>query len=219
MSEVNSSNEAANKILVIGGSTYNLCTPCKIRDALVDSCFLEQWAVIFANHLYFYPGSTNYYCKISHEFYKIPYKTIDKIKNYPINKGYFYILPEETDFNINYQNNQIDIQVSKLNSGKKLSIDKVMKDIVLAQPQIQIAGLIICGRFQDGADGLNQIQNSGGKTAVQNPHECFHPDMVIFGNDTDSMPNKALALNSSHVIVSLEIPPTEMTLMEWLYTL
>ena len=219
MLKINSKSKIATKILVIGGSTYNPCTPCKIRDALVDSSFLEEWAVIFANHLYFYPNSQNNYHKISHEFYKIPYKTIDKIEKYSINKGYFYILPEKTDFNISYQNKQIDIQVSKLNNGHKLCIDRVMRDIASAHPRIQIAGLIICGRFKDGADGLNQIQNNGGKTAVQNPDECFHPDMAIFGNDTDSMPNEALALNSSHKIVSLEIPPTKMTLTEWLCTL
>lgn len=219
MLEVNSNNQPASKILVIGGSTYNPCTPCKIRDALVQTNFLEEWAVIFANHKYFYPNSENYYSKISHEFYKISYKTIDQVKSYSISEGYFYILPEETNFNINYQNNSININVLQLNNGHKLCINRVMKDIALANFQMQIAGLIICGRLQDGADGLDQIQKSGGKTAVQNPHECFHPDIAIFGNDTDSMPKEALALNSSHEIVSLEIPPTKMTLMEWLCTL
>lgn len=44
--------QPARKILVIGGSTYNTNTPQKIRQALIDSQFLDEWAVIITIHQY-----------------------------------------------------------------------------------------------------------------------------------------------------------------------
>ncbi|HLP88403.1 MAG TPA: chemotaxis protein CheB [Nostocaceae cyanobacterium] len=44
---------SARKILVIGGSTYNENTPEKIRQAFIDSRFLDEWAVIIAIHQFF----------------------------------------------------------------------------------------------------------------------------------------------------------------------
>ncbi|BCL33948.1 chemotaxis protein CheB [Nostoc sp. MS1] len=43
----------ARKILIIGGSTFNKNTPQKISKALMDSKFLDEWAVIIAIHQYF----------------------------------------------------------------------------------------------------------------------------------------------------------------------
>ena len=43
----------ARKILIIGGSTFNQNTPEKITKALMDSNFLDEWAVIIAIHQYF----------------------------------------------------------------------------------------------------------------------------------------------------------------------
>ncbi|MFM7406724.1 MAG: chemotaxis protein CheB [Cuspidothrix sp.] len=43
----------AKKILIIGGSTFNQNTPKKITKALMDSKFLDEWAVIIAIHQYF----------------------------------------------------------------------------------------------------------------------------------------------------------------------
>jgi hypothetical protein len=44
--------QSAKKILVIGGSTFNPNTPNMIRQALIDSNFLYEWAVIIAIHKY-----------------------------------------------------------------------------------------------------------------------------------------------------------------------
>lgn len=44
--------QPARKILVIGGSTYNTNTPQKIRQAFIDSQFLDEWAVIITIHQY-----------------------------------------------------------------------------------------------------------------------------------------------------------------------
>lgn len=70
-------DKPAKKILVIDGSTYNPCTPCKIGYALEASNFLEKLAVIFANHKYFYPGSKAYSDKVPHEFYRIRHELIN----------------------------------------------------------------------------------------------------------------------------------------------
>ncbi len=43
-------SQIANKILCIGGSTFNPHTSSKIRDALKKTNFLEKWAVLFVNH-------------------------------------------------------------------------------------------------------------------------------------------------------------------------
>lgn len=208
-------NKSANKILVIGGSTYNPCTPCKIGDALEASNFLEEWAVIFANHKYFYPSSEPYHNKVHHEFYKVRHELINQVKNYLIAQGCIYILPEETDFTIKFQDNEIKIEVVRFNNGSWICINQVMKDFAIYQPKIQVAGLIICGRFKDGAEGLKEIKDKGGVTAVQKPDECYHPDVALFNNDTDSMPKAALELHS-HQEVSLEYPPITTTLTEWL---
>lgn len=129
-----------------------------------------------------------------------------------------YILPEETDFTIKRQDNGIEIEVVKLNDASRICINKVMKELAIYQPQMHIAGLIICGRCKDGAEGLKEIKGKGGKTAVQKPDECYHPEIALFDNDTDSMPKAALELHS-HQEVSLEYPPRTLTLTEWLCTL
>lgn len=100
MLEVNLNNQPARKILVIGGSTYNPCTPCKIRDALVKTRFLEEWAVIFANHRYWQINDTNicrnaYEFKISKEFEGIKINLIDaRLTTHNIFTGHLYILPD-----------------------------------------------------------------------------------------------------------------------------
>ncbi|MDB9322356.1 chemotaxis protein CheB [Nodularia spumigena CS-591/04] len=44
--------QPARKILIIGGSTYNTNTPQKIRQAFIESKFLDEWAVIITIHQY-----------------------------------------------------------------------------------------------------------------------------------------------------------------------
>jgi hypothetical protein len=99
MPEINLNNQAASKILVIGGSTYNPCTPCKIRDALVKTKFLEEWAVILANHKYWQINDTKinrnvYEFKINSEFKDIdPILIDDELKTYTLHNN-LYILPD-----------------------------------------------------------------------------------------------------------------------------
>ena len=210
-------NKLANKVLVIGGSTYNPCTPCRIRYALEYTNFLENWAVVFANHDYFHLSSQQHQNKIHHEFYNLPIILVEQLKTYSLNRGFIYVLPECTDFNIKQQNDGIEIDTVRAD-GSRLCINKVMKDFAINQPKIQVAGLIICGRFKDGAEGLKEIKDKGGITAVQKSDECYHPDIALYNNDTDSMPKSALKL-CSHQEVSLEYPPRTTTLTEWLCTL
>jgi hypothetical protein len=99
MLEVNSNNQPARKILVIGGSTYNPCTPCKIRDVLVKTRFLEEWAVIFANHKYCQINDQKnnrdvYKFKINSEFKDTnPILIDDQLKTYTLYNN-LYILPD-----------------------------------------------------------------------------------------------------------------------------
>lgn len=99
MLEVNSNKQPASKILVIGGSTYNPCTPCKIRDSLVKTRFLEEWAVIFANHKYWQINDNQnnrdvYKFKINSEFKDInPILIDDQLKTYTLYNN-LYILPD-----------------------------------------------------------------------------------------------------------------------------
>ena len=100
MFDTNLSNKVATKILVVGGSTHNPCTPCKIRDALVKTRFLDEWAVIFANHRYWKINDTKY-CrtaykfKIEKEFEGIKINLIDdQLKTHDVFTGHIYILPD-----------------------------------------------------------------------------------------------------------------------------
>ena len=99
MPEINLKSKTATKILVLGGSTYNPCTPCKIRDALFKTRFLEEWAVIFANHKYWQINDCKnnrdvYKFKINSEFKDInPILIDDRLKTYILHNN-LYILPD-----------------------------------------------------------------------------------------------------------------------------
>ena len=98
------SRHPADKILVIGGSTYNPCTPCKIRDALAATDFLEEWAIIFANHGYFRLHDDKYdinayELKTYWEFQGASVVLIRKLKNYLVEKNNIYILPDPSPSN------------------------------------------------------------------------------------------------------------------------
>ncbi len=53
-------SQPAKKIFIISGSTFNEGTPQKISSALVNSKFLDDWAVIIAIHSYFKLGNKNH---------------------------------------------------------------------------------------------------------------------------------------------------------------
>lgn len=127
-------NKPANKILVIGGSTYNPCTPCKIRDALATSNFLDEWAVIFANHQYWRLNDTRYSrdtyeFKIRSEFRDINIILIEQITIYPVNQNHLYILPDpfasdSLSATLKIKNNLLEIEVSK---EKEVAIEEILK--------------------------------------------------------------------------------------------
>lgn len=104
------SRQPANKILVIGGSTYNPCTPCKIRDALAATNFLEEWAIIFANHGYFrlhhdkYDKNA-YELKTYWEFQGANVVLIQELKSYLVEKNNIYVLPDPSpsDWTVAFQ--------------------------------------------------------------------------------------------------------------------
>ncbi|WP_416672321.1 hypothetical protein [Egbenema bharatensis] len=59
----------AEKILCIGGSTLNSGTLENLRNSLIQTNFLEDWAIIFANHCYFNLQSAERYIeKINSDF-------------------------------------------------------------------------------------------------------------------------------------------------------
>ena len=117
----NYSDIKARKILCIGGSTYNPCTPCKIRDALANTQFLDEWTVIFANHLYFRVCDLNYDVKTykfkilgewnHRDIGFIEKQNDDPLRDCLIEKGRVYILPDPwgyTGSGLNEINSQFD---------------------------------------------------------------------------------------------------------------
>lgn len=245
-------SQVARKILCIGGSTHNKDTPYKIREALIASNFLEEWAVIFVNHSYFkinkYGNNTSLYKnKINSDFNNLNITFIDSEQQYVIEKSYVYILPDSgmyqspdpwiyAHFSINPEKLPI-IEVPKSQaslelvdiwcdqnqyyaSGKKRDnfdlpyIDKFMGELAQNYGSLdKIAGLIICGLDEDGADGLREIRNSGGDTAVQFPDECCHPQRQ---RATCEMPQTALQIEPNHQTISLESTPNILSLTQWL---
>jgi hypothetical protein len=100
-------SQVANKILCIGGSTFNPHTPNKIRDALKKTNFLEEWAVFFVNHSYFKLSDPKnsiqvYKNKIISEWSGINVIFIDSQKKYSIQKNCVYILPDSGMYNQNH---------------------------------------------------------------------------------------------------------------------
>jgi hypothetical protein len=99
MSISKNDEKAAHKILCIGGSTFNLGTVEKIKDALEKTKFLEEWAVIFVNHDYFKISDKQAENKINkdkiqHEWEGSNINFVDQIGNHAININTVYILPD-----------------------------------------------------------------------------------------------------------------------------
>lgn len=97
----------ANKILCIGGSTFNPRTPSKIRDALRKTNFLEEWAVFFVNHLYFKLNQSKNKIQndkniIMKEWSGINVVFIDSQQKYSIQKNCVYILPDSGMYDPNH---------------------------------------------------------------------------------------------------------------------
>lgn len=95
-------------------------------------------------------------------------------------------------------------------------IDKFMSEVAASESKPKIAALLLCGLHGDGANGLKEIKNNGGYTAVQLPDECCHNQL---GNSTSSMPKTALDIEQSHHIVTLEDNPDHTKLSDWLTTI
>jgi hypothetical protein len=179
---------------------------------------------------------------------------VDKNYNYPIYKGCLYILPdsfwcgysqERIYTRIVNDQNVLTIQASSCEEileedykymgydpeGEFLKqpnpylpcIDKTM--IQLADNHTgEIAGLLLAGLDADGAKGMVAINKKGGKTAIQNPEECWRKVNSGY-KDTSSMPRAAIAEakneGRSHEIITLNIQKQAntndiKTLTEWL---
>jgi two-component system chemotaxis response regulator CheB len=72
------------------------------------------------------------------------------------------------------------------------SIDVLLESAADAYGE-RLAGLILTGANEDGAQGLACIQRQGGLTAVQDPQEAAYP----------AMPAAAIALASPHYVLPL----------------
>lgn len=270
MSISHNENKAAHKILCIGGSTLNEGTPSKIKDALVKTNFLEEWAVIFVNHLYFFVYGYKYHSKqpqdyiekIKTEWDPIKLFFVDTPNTHLVEKNTTYILPDPDIYktesgwnqmkmclvvNCKVENNLVKLEaVQSKGIDKKLAdwledqnmfdasnnsrlkdylneerlelpcIDKFMIELADVKTKIQqdvrIAGLILCGCDGDGAYGLKEIKDKGGKTAVQYPDECSHP----IKRNTWSMPDTAIKKESKHQIISIEGKSGVTNLTDWL---
>lgn len=128
-------NKSANKILIIGGSTYNPCTPCKLRDALITSDFLEEWAIIFANHGYFrlhhdkYDRNA-YELKTYWEFQGANVVLIQELKSYLVERGNIYVLPDlsPSDLTVALQSWMITFTTQQGSPVIKVSNSQTVKD-------------------------------------------------------------------------------------------
>ncbi|MCT7961705.1 chemotaxis protein CheB [Laspinema sp. D1] len=262
MSISKNKEKAAQKILCIGGSTLNEGTIEKIKDALIETDFLQEWAVIFVNHLYFkIEEIQEYKNKIQQEWQGVNIDFVDQIGNHKININIVYILPDPSSVKDEEkmvkkeefrsadcieQNGQVMLQVLQPQSSldqlnqwwvKRLNdagenqrpympcIDKFMQELADVKTNIKnltIAGLILCGRDGDGADGLKAIKNEGGKTAVQNPDECQGKSRLNINTNeypdktTCSMPYTALDKEPKHQTISIEGNSNFTSLTDWL---
>jgi hypothetical protein len=231
--------EPATKILCIGASTYNTGTPQAVTQALQETNLLNGWAIIWAVHQYFDMAKKELFIKkINTDFHEIKERIIfvDKNLNYPIDKGYLYILPDS--FWCEYSQERIytrivndqDVLTIQASSCEEIleedykymgydpegefseqpdpylpCIDKTM--IQLADNHTgEITGLLLAGLDADGAKGMLAIKKKGGKTAVQNPEECWRQVNGGYMN-TSSMPRAAIAeaqnKELSHEIITL----------------
>lgn len=95
-------------------------------------------------------------------------------------------------------------------------IDKLMNEVAASKSKPEIAALLLCGLYGDGANGLKAIQNIGGYTAVQFPDECCREELGIDKYKTSSIPKTALQIEPKHQVVTLESKPNYMTLFNWL---
>jgi hypothetical protein len=290
----------ARKILVIGGSTFNQKTPEKITKALMDSNFLDEWAVIIAIHQYFKLRGVNqqdtkgeiklhfslpefkpqiFFISSPGQFtvetgciYVLPDPILVDKRGLPINKEYLstsfigdtdqlkiHVEISEKSVETWFINNSFDASgtkrkmtardlgdaddkslhnlplltrsrsnISQLKAiAQKLSpetvmyrdmpcIDKFMSEVAASKSKPTIAALLLCGLYGDGANGLQEIQNIGGYTAVQFPGECCREELGIDKYNTSSIPNTALKIEPKHQIVTLEGKPNYLTLFNWL---
>ncbi|MGL4503347.1 MAG: chemotaxis protein CheB [Planktothrix sp.] len=102
MSISNKEEKAVQKILCIGGSTLNKGTIEKIKDALIETEFLQEWAVIFVKHIYFFVYGYKYNFKqpqdyieeIKAEWDPIKLFFVDSTNTYSVEKNTIYILPD-----------------------------------------------------------------------------------------------------------------------------
>jgi len=239
-------NKPAKKILVIGGSTYNPCTPCKIRDALVASNFLEEWAVIFANHLYFKLYNpkislNSYKFKIASEWSEINLGFIDKpdTQYIDVTTGYVYILPDSSGGSL------LDWIYGNFKIYQELPIIEVLEPQTSFQ---EISTWLECnktealGRERDYLPYVDKVMYE-----VANSHSYLDKiaGLILCGKDgdgayglqaikvnggatavqipnecrysgADSMPNTAQKIEPSHDRVSLEDPHSPNTLTGWL---
>lgn len=167
---------------------------------------------------------------------------IDSVNKYQLEKGKIYVLPESlwccppetgiwTEISACngsvsiYASNSIDIcteemaamnnLVDKEGGGYLPSINRVMCQLIDKSTN-KVAGLILAGKGTDGSEGLLNIKNHGGVTAVQNPCECYREGTT----GTDSMPRNALQLASNHgfnhEIISLGNTEGIKNLADWL---
>lgn len=90
----------SEKILCIGGSTLNPDTLKYLREALIKTKFLEEWTIIFVNHLYFKTQIVEIYKeKIRDDFEGLDIVFVyEKSKcPYTVEKGKIYIIPDSSD--------------------------------------------------------------------------------------------------------------------------
>jgi hypothetical protein len=92
-------------------------------------------------------------------------------------------------------------------------IDAVMKEFLANHDRFKdLAGVILGGFGNDGAEGLLEIKRKGYKTAVQDPSECN------FSENHNEMPNEALKLARHDIITLQETTRSEeiLTFIKWL---
>ena len=228
------------KILCVGGSTLNLKTLEYFSEALIETQFLEEWAIIFTNHLYFKTKDVQAYRKkIRDDFRELDLVFVYEESRFPytVEKGKIYVIPDSTsstwmDVKFDVQDGipildscpyDIDIRdqifgthwwQNTLDAAGNLRKYQPCIDkmmIEVAKCKLgKVAGIVLCGLEGDGAYGLQEIARHGGEIAVQEPLECGRKE------GTSSMPNTCLSILENCRRISLE---SVESISDWLMDL
>ncbi|PTX54693.1 two-component system chemotaxis response regulator CheB [Litoreibacter ponti] len=90
--------------------------------------------------------------------------------------GVIYTVPGETDAKIH--GDRFVLNEALRHDGQFASIDSLMSSIAFTF-QAAATGIILSGKLRDGAAGMRMIEEFGGRTIVQDPHEAEFADLPI----------------------------------------